>query len=77
MQELERVILTVDLPEHKLKAGDIGMILHIYGDHKGYEVEFVTLKGGLLALASLYPTQIRPLMEDEIATSRRLEFASV
>ena len=61
MKELERVALTEDLPEHGLKIGDIGMILHIYSDHKGYEVEFVKLNGELIALVSVYPAQIRQL----------------
>ena len=73
MQELERIALTQDLPEHGLKVGDIGMILHVYGEHKGYEVEFVTLSGDLVALVSVYPTQIRPLEHDEIASARRVE----
>ncbi|GIL13273.1 MAG: DUF4926 domain-containing protein [Chloroflexota bacterium] len=75
MQELERVALTKDLPEHGLKAGDIGMIVHIYNDHKGYEVEFVTLGGELVALVSVYPSQIRPLEQDEIASARRVKSA--
>jgi hypothetical protein len=75
MQELERVALSVDLPEHGLKIGDIGMIVHIYADHKGYEVEFVTLSGDLLALVSVYPTQIRRLESDEIASARRVKSA--
>lgn len=75
MQELERVALTKDLPEHGLKAGDIGMIVHIYNDHKGYEVEFVTLGGELIALVSVYPSQIRPLEQDEIASARRVKSA--
>jgi hypothetical protein len=75
MQELERVVLTQDLPEHGLEIGDIGMIVHVYGDHKGYEVEFVTLRGELVALVSVYPTQIRPLEEGEIASARRVKSA--
>jgi hypothetical protein len=71
--ELERVALIDDLPEHGLKAGDIGMIAHIYGDHSGYEVEFVTLSGELVALVSVYPSQIRPLEADEIASARRVK----
>ena len=73
MKELERVALTEDLPEHGLKIGDIGMILHIYADHKGYEVEFVTLNGELIALVSVYPSQIRQLEQDEIASARRVK----
>ncbi len=75
MKELERVALTEDLPEHGLKIGDIGMILHIYADHKGYEVEFVTLNGELIALVSVYPSQIRQLEQDEIASARRVKTA--
>ena len=75
MKELERVALTEDLPEHGLKIGDIGMILHIYADHKGYEVEFVTLNGELIALVSVYPVQIRQLEQDEIASARRVKTA--
>jgi hypothetical protein len=75
MKELERVALTEDFPEHGLKTGDIGMILHIFGDHKGYEVEFVTLSGELIALVSVYPSQIRQLEQDEIASARRVKTA--
>ena len=75
MQELERVALTDDLPEHRLKAGDIGMVVHVYGEHKGYEVEFVTVNGELVALVSVYPSQIRQLEQDEIASARRVKSA--
>lgn len=75
--EHELAILTVDFPEQGLVAGDVGMIVHIYGDHKGYVVEFVTLTGELVALVSVYPHQIRPLEVDEIeiATARRVKSA--
>jgi hypothetical protein len=75
MQELERVALTEDLSEHDLKMGDIGMIVHVYGDRKGYEVEFVTLNGDLVALVSVYPSQIRPLESNEIASARAVKSA--
>jgi hypothetical protein len=75
MQELDRVALTEDLAEHQLKTGDIGMIVHVYDSRKGYEVEFVTLSGELIALVSVYPPQIRPLANDEIANARRVQSA--
>ncbi|MBL8162431.1 MAG: DUF4926 domain-containing protein [Anaerolineae bacterium] len=75
IQELDRVALTVDLPEHQLKVGDIGMIVHIYADHKGYEIEFVTLSGDFVALVSVYPDQIRQIDQGEIANARRLKTA--
>ncbi|MDQ7036904.1 MAG: DUF4926 domain-containing protein [Anaerolineae bacterium] len=63
------------MPEYGLKAGDIGMIVHIYGNRKGYEIEFVTLSGELIALVSVYPSQVRPLESDEIASARRVKSA--
>jgi hypothetical protein len=66
MQELESVVLTVDFPEHNLKVGDIGTIALVHGNGKGYEVEFVTLDGETLAVASVYAEQVhrftRPLL---------------
>jgi putative heme iron utilization protein len=75
LQELERVALIDDLPGHGLKAGDIGMVVHVYAGHKGYEVEFVTVNGELVALVSVYPSQIRQLEPNEIASARRVKSA--
>jgi len=33
ISEHERAILTTDLPEYGLKAGDVGMVVHIYSDN--------------------------------------------
>lgn len=72
MQALQRIALTEDIPEYALKVGDIGMIVHVYGDQQGYDVEFVTLDGSLIGLVSLYPAQIRSLEHDEIASAQRV-----
>lgn len=68
--ELDHIVLTTDLPEHGLKTGDIGMIVHIYNDPLSYEVEFVTLTGELVALVAVYPHQMRPIAQNQIAHSR-------
>jgi hypothetical protein len=75
IEELERVALTENLPEYRLNIGDVGLVVHVYGDYKGYGVEFVTLSGNLVALASVYPHQIRRIEQDEIASARRVESA--
>jgi hypothetical protein len=75
IEELDRVVLAVDLPEHHLKTGDIGTVVLIHGDHKGYELEFVTLEGETVAVVSVYANQVRPIEADEIAHVRRLESA--
>ena len=71
MKELASAVLTVDLPEHGLSAGDIGTIVLLHG-REGYEVEFVTLEGEPLAVVSLSADQLRPVEPREIAHARAL-----
>lgn len=77
INELDRIVLTTDLPEHALRAGDIGMVVHIYNDPLGYEVEFVTLTGELVALVAVYPHQIRPIAQNEIAHIRVVDVIGI
>jgi hypothetical protein len=71
LKELDRAVLTVDLPEHGLQAGDLGTVVL---DHqgRGYEVEFLTLDGETLAVVSLTSNQVRPIRTGEIAQARLL-----
>jgi hypothetical protein len=75
IKELDNVVLAVDLPEHNLKAGDIGTVVLVHGAHKGYEVEFVALDGETVAVVSVFPEQIRPIQRFEIAHARAIEIA--
>ena len=43
IKEHDRVVLTKDLPEEKLKAGDVGTVVHIHRQGEAFEVEFVAL----------------------------------
>jgi hypothetical protein len=70
IRELDRVVLTTDLPEYKLKKGDIGTVVLVHQGGKGYEVEFVTLDGETVAVISLFDTQLRPIGHREIAQAR-------
>src|SRR5437868_1502218 len=45
IEELDSVVLTSDLPEYGLKAGDIGTVVMIHQQGAGFEVEFCTLEG--------------------------------
>lgn len=58
--ELDPVALTVDVPEHGLKRGEVGTVVLTH-DGKGYEVEFVNLQGHTLAVISLSADQVRPV----------------
>lgn len=70
IHELDRVVLDADLPEPKLERGDIGTVVLVHRDHKGYEVEFNTLDGEPVAVVSLFPNQLRPIARREIAHAR-------
>lgn len=73
IKENDCVALTADLPEHRLTQGDVGAVVFVYDQSRGYEVEFVTYTGETVALVSLSPSQIRPLERGEIAHVRDLD----
>jgi uncharacterized protein DUF4926 len=71
LEETELAVLTVDLPEYGLKAGDVGTVVLVHGP-KGYEVEFMTLDGEMVAVTSLHAAQVRPIGSREIAHVRTI-----
>jgi len=72
IKEHERVVLKVDVPDEKLTAGDVGVVVHIHNAGKAYEVEFVTLDGETVAILTLENSQIRPVEQHEITHARRV-----
>ena len=66
------MILTQDLPDDGLKAGDIGTVVHIHQPGAGYEVEFMTLAGETLAVTTLLSSQLRPIARRDVAHVRKL-----
>jgi Domain of unknown function (DUF4926) len=75
INEHDRVVLTQDVPEEGVMAGDVGTVVHIHGDHAGYEVEFVTLTGHTLAVVSLLRGQVRPITRRDVVHVRELATA--
>jgi hypothetical protein len=71
INELDNVVLTVDLPDHRLCEGDIGTVVMMHGD-RGYEVEFATLDGTTLAIVTLEASRVRPIGKGEIAHVRQV-----
>lgn len=59
INELSIVALTKGIPSYKLEPGDVGTVVHVYGDGKAYEVEFITNKGNTIAVLSLKKGEIR------------------
>ena len=70
MNELDSIVLTINLPEYGLTAGDLGTVVTMHAGGEGFEVEFVTLDGETLAVVSLSAAQVRPVARHEIARAR-------
>ena len=73
IHELDSVILTTDIPEYGLRAGDVGTVVLLHCDGEGFEVEFVALDGETVAVVSLFASQVRPIGKREITHARKVE----
>lgn len=72
IKEHDRVVLRKAIPEQRLKTGDVGTVVHVYKKGEAFEVEFVTLYGETVAIATLAVSQIRPVQRKEITHARLL-----
>ncbi len=70
-QMLEEVVLTRDLPEHRLRVGDVGTVVHVY-EPEGVEVEFMTAAGETAAVVTLSDADVRRPDGDDFPAVRRL-----
>jgi hypothetical protein len=70
IREHDTVVLTEDLPSERLKAGDVGAVVHVHRGGEAYEVEFVTLAGETVAVTTLEPRQLRPVSSRDLAHVR-------
>ena len=61
-RELDAVVLTRDVPEHALRLGDMGAIVHMHTDTM-VEVEFVRGHGANALVATLPTSALRTLSE--------------
>jgi hypothetical protein len=75
IKEHDCVVLTSDLPGETLQAGDVGTVVHIHKDGAAYEVEFTTLDGRTLSVATVESQQLRPVSGRDVAHARELQAA--
>ena len=73
IKEHDCVVLTKNLPEENLEAGDVGTVVHIHKDAAAYEVEFVTLAGDTVAVATVEASDVRPVSKRDITHARELQ----
>ena len=72
IREHDCVVLTTDLPAESLEAGDVGTVVHIHRDGEAYEVEFMTLAGTTIAVATVLAGQCRPITKRDVSHVREL-----
>lgn len=72
LEELASVVLTTNLPEQGLQAGDSGTVVLVHQDGNGYTVEFMTLSGDTVVVVTVAAEHIRPIRHNEIAHVREL-----
>lgn len=70
-KKLEAVVLAHDIPEHGLKAGDLGAVVEVY-PRGGVEVEFVRVSGENQALLTLNGRDVRKIDSNDLLATRRV-----
>ena len=74
------VVLTRDLPEDGLEAGDVGVILLAHEGHDdvppGYTVEVTTLLGETIAVVEVPVDLVRPAAERDVRHVRSVPMSA-
>jgi len=74
----EEIVLTKDIPEKRLKKGDVATIVDYHpvsNGEDGYSLEVFDVLGNTIAVITLPESAIEPLTENEIFNVRSLEVA--
>ena len=69
--EHSMVVLNDDRTTDGLHAGDVGAVVHVYGDGRAYEVEFIDGDGTTIALLTLEADDVRLIEAGELLHTRR------
>ncbi len=72
-KEHEQIVLTADVSGdqgEELKPGDVGTIIHVHPGGDAFVVEFMALGGGTLAIATVLPSQSRPVTGADLTHAR-------
>ena len=72
IREFDQAILTRDLPQHGLQAGDVGTVVDVLQSGKGYIIEFMTMEGETIDVVVVDAAQVRPVGEDDMPHARSL-----
>jgi len=74
----EDVIVTMDVPAHDIRAGDVGTVVEhhvVAGKEDGYSVEFFDMTGRTVAVVTLPSSQLRQPTSSDRPSVRALSHA--
>lgn len=75
IKEHDCVVLTAALTAEGLEPGDVGTVVHIHDGGTAYEVEFATLAGHTIAVATVQSGNLRPVSKRDVNHVRELQAA--
>jgi hypothetical protein len=72
IKELGLVVLKRDFDSKGLKAGDVGAVVLIHRNGEAFEVEFATLAGDTLVVATVNAEDLRAVSSREVLHAREI-----
>lgn len=72
-KEHDQILLTADIvgdEGEELKSGDVGTIIHIHPGEEALVVEFMSLNGDTVAIATVLPSQAHPVTNADLTHAR-------
>lgn len=70
-KERDTVVLVRDVPEHSLRAGDLGAVVHVYSA-ESVEVEFIRASGQTQAVVRLESADLRAVGDQDLIAVRQV-----
>ena len=70
--ENTQVVLKRPLPNLGLEPGDVGVVVHIYSNGVAYEVEFLSLDGNTIGVATVEAADLRQASGRAVLHEREL-----
>ena len=71
--EHQQIVLTAPAigdEQEELKPGDVGTIIHIHPNQEAFVAEFSSLDGETVAIATILPSQARPVTKADLTHAR-------
>ncbi len=72
-KEHEQIVLTADVvgdEGEELKSDDVGTIIHIHSNEEALVVEFMSLNGDTVVIATVLQSQARPVTNADLTHAR-------